>query len=119
MEDPFALVAAESTTYAVYGLIALLAVLGIAMVIVTVWLVRMTKPEHDSLSALDVMGSRRFRTEGTRARERRLAATHETADDALGATAVMTGSAGAGTDAAADADDEAGDPDATGAVEVV
>ncbi len=73
MHASIAIVAVDGETYLIYALIALLAVVGLAMAVITVWLVRVTKPEHEALSALGVMGSRRFRKEGTVARERHIA----------------------------------------------
>ena len=73
MHASIAIVAADGETYLIYALIALLAVVGLGMAVLTVWLVRVTKPEHEALSALGVMGSRRFRKEGTVARERHIA----------------------------------------------
>ncbi|CAN5714732.1 hypothetical protein BH24ACT6_BH24ACT6_05900 [soil metagenome] len=73
MHASIAIVAADGETYLIYALIALLAVVGFGMAVLTVWLVRVTKPEHEALSALGVMGSRRFRKEGTVARERHIA----------------------------------------------
>jgi len=73
MHASIAIAAADGETYLIYALIALLAVVGLGMAVLTVWLVRVTKPEHEALSALGVMGSRRFRKEGTVARERHIA----------------------------------------------
>ena len=108
------LVAASSDRYTVYALIALLVLVGLGMVGVTVWLVKVTRPEHESLSALEVMSSRRFRREGTRARQRRLAGAHAT---------VTTERAGGAPGIAADAAPGCGelpgqpaDPDVTEAV---
>lgn len=118
MHQPPSLVAAETATYVVYTLIALLAVLGVAMVLLTVWLVKTTRPEHESLSALAVMGTRQFRREGTMARERRLAPLHQPGGD--GAMADGEGDRGPASDPPDDDEaQEPPDPDATGAIPVL
>jgi len=109
MHASIAIVAADGETYLIYALIALLAVVGLGMAVLTVWLVHVTKPEHEALSALGVMGTRRFRKEGTIARERHIATIRGGPGSPNGA-----GNGEQEADDATDGDDE--EADATGAI---
>lgn len=71
---------AASSARLVYTLAGLLVVLGAAMLVLTVWLVRRTRPDHEVLVRLELMGTRRWRKAGTRAREEQLRAMCEDAD---------------------------------------
>ncbi len=53
------LIASTGTTVAV--LVTLLAVIGLAMIAVAIWLVRSTRTDPVALAPLEVMGERRFR----------------------------------------------------------
>ena len=48
-------------TRTVTSLIALLVALGLALVMVAVWLFRTTRPDHELLAPLEVMGERQWR----------------------------------------------------------
>ncbi len=63
-----------STATTVLTLVAALLVVGVAMICVTVWLVRSTRTDSVSLGPLEVMGDRRFRRAGSDGRAGRLAA---------------------------------------------
>ena len=65
-----ALVGSTGTTVLV--LVAALVLLGVAMICLTVWLVRSTRRDHVALGPLEVMGDRGFRREDPDARAGRL-----------------------------------------------
>lgn len=68
---------AASSARLVYMLAGLLVLLGAGMVVLTIWLVRSTRPDPEVLVRLEVMGTRRWRKAGTKAREAQLNAMRE------------------------------------------
>lgn len=50
-----------SATRTVYGIVVALVVLGVACIVVLVWLVRATRPDPELLAPLEVMDTRRWR----------------------------------------------------------
>ncbi len=64
--------AVGSTGTTVLLLVGALVVLGAAMVVVTVWLVRSTRADHVALGPLEVMGDRSFRRADESSRSTRL-----------------------------------------------
>jgi len=54
--------------FAVWGLV----VLGLVVVVVTVWFWRSTRPDPEALATLEAMGGRRFRRAGDEASRRRI-----------------------------------------------
>lgn len=62
-----------STGSTVLVLVAALVVLGIAMVVLAVWLIRSTRTDHPSLGPLETMGDRSFRRGREERREQKLA----------------------------------------------
>jgi hypothetical protein len=63
-----------STGSTTFVLASALVVLGIAMICVTVWLVRATRTDTPALGPLEVMGDRRFHRDDAEARQRALTA---------------------------------------------
>jgi hypothetical protein len=59
-------------TREVYAIIALLVVLGIALVMLAVWMWRVTRPDPDLLAPLEVMGERAWRRADPMGQRRRL-----------------------------------------------
>lgn len=57
----FATIGDPDGTRTVTSLIALLVALGLALVMVAVWLFRRTRPDHELLAPLEVMGERTWR----------------------------------------------------------
>ena len=57
----FATIGDPDGTRTVTSLIALLVALGLALVMVAVWLFRTTRPDHELLAPLEVMGERSWR----------------------------------------------------------
>jgi len=70
--SPTATLAESSSSALIKTLVILLGVLGIVMAIVTVWLVRSTRPDRALLGRLEVMGTRQWRKASTSARQRGL-----------------------------------------------
>jgi hypothetical protein len=59
-------------TRTITSIVALLIVLGIALVMLAVWLRRATRPDHELLAPLEVMGERRWRRSEPVSQRRRL-----------------------------------------------
>jgi hypothetical protein len=65
-------ITAKQSAHRVYFIAGLLVVAGIALLVLTIWFWRSTRPEHPSLAPLEVMGDRGFTKLDEQARLRKM-----------------------------------------------